>query len=110
MFIELIWSNQPSLSSIIIPTHLQYSFLIISSAPAYHFISPPTFIHLLDEKSKSFVLAIFSDNIFALNQLIKCERSSFMLLYRVLTFLHEAKMVVSSAKTLHFECYSWVYH
>ena len=28
MFIELIWSNQPSLSSMIIPKNLQHSFLM----------------------------------------------------------------------------------
>ena len=37
-----------------------------------------------------------SDNIFALNQLIKFARSSFILLYRVFMLLHEAKIVVSS--------------
>ena len=44
-------------------------------------------------------------NIFALNQLIKFARSSFILLYRVFMLLHEAKSVVSSAKTIDFECF-----
>ena len=43
--------------------------------------------------------------LFALNQLIKFARSSFILLYRVFMLLHEANIVVSSAKIEDFECF-----